>query len=354
MSVQMVPVSADALLEQLGTWKVDHGKQINGLSLADVWAYAPESAATAARQRPAENATQSQNLLRGYCRARAALDELQALSVRYKIPIQAPARRASGALEVPALHEASHSSLALVSSSPSAMMAMGPSSRSAATAKPPPRTTKGGRCRPVGLAVEAAPVAQCDTTDTGINWLQWIGADLAQRGRAMAIWAVVRIPLMVHLLWILTLCAGLYFISRPKLMVRVGVAVGSKALDIVTSSGVELLQELDEFLIVHANPSTMADVASRSLGFGGPHHPPPVDSSALLRAAAEHASQSVSANATFEEVASASAAFALSEFERHQIDKQTQFGAEHHSAPAGSGLCLGTAMFIAAIKTLRL
>ena len=89
-------------------------------------------------------------------------------------------------------------------------------------------------------------------------------------------------------------------------------------------------------------------------GSGGPDRSPPVDPSAVLRVAAEHASRSLPVDATVEEVASASVAFALSEFDKHNIDKRHSFGADIHPAPGGTGLCIDTAMFIAALKVLRL
>ena len=240
MSVQMVPISADAILEQLGKVRVDHGKAINGLAMADVWAYALDSALTAARQKPAETAMQSQNLLRGYCRARLVLEEFQALTLKYKTPLHAPARRASDAHEVPTESEAPPTSQALVRFSPSATMATCASSQPAATSRPLQQTTKAGRFRPV--AVEAASVAQFHTEFTSNSWLQWISSDFGRRARSMAVWAVVQIPLVIHLLWIMALLSGLYLLSRPRLMVRVGTAVTSKVFDLVTSSGVELLQ----------------------------------------------------------------------------------------------------------------
>ena len=74
----------------------------------------------------------------------------------------------------------------------------------------------------------------------------------------------------------------------------------------------------------------------------------------MLRAAAEHASRSLPVDATVEEVASASFAFALSEFDKQNIDKQHSSGADVHPAPGGTGLCIGTAMFIASFRVFRL
>ena len=177
---------------------------------------------------------------------------------------------------------------------------------------------------------------------------------LGPQARSMAVWAVVQIPLVIHLLWIMALLSGLYLLSRQRLMVRVGIADTSKVFDLVTSSGVELLRQLDELLLMHANPLSVARTVGWSLGSGGPDRSPSVDPSAVLCAAAEHASRSLPVDATVEEVGSASFAFALSEFDKHSIDKQHSFGADVHPAPGGTGLCIGTAMFIASLRVLRL
>ena len=62
-------LSADLLLEEIGRLRVEHGHAVNGLSMTDVWIHGQEAALAAARQKPSESSSQTQNLLRTVAKA---------------------------------------------------------------------------------------------------------------------------------------------------------------------------------------------------------------------------------------------------------------------------------------------
>ena len=175
-------MNADALLEELGRQRVDHGKQVQGLSMADVWAYAAEVALSASRQRPSDSGTQSQNLLRGYCRARVALEELQAMAVKYQVAPQLQKRRIAGAPIQLDLEDQSEQQVAL-SLSKTALSVT--SSRPAVIAGRVSRTTKGGRCLPLEIVTLPTQPRQRQAGDKiPFSLPAWICADLTDRIQA--------------------------------------------------------------------------------------------------------------------------------------------------------------------------
>ena len=111
----------------------------------------------------------------------------------------------------------------------------------------PTRTTKDGRFRPLALANKALP--PLDPHDEASSPLArgfaWIWSDISHRLTTGLSWAVCRAPVLVHVLWFLTMLKVIYTLTRPLLLVRSVVWCSEHFLRIVTSSGAELLHELD-------------------------------------------------------------------------------------------------------------
>ena len=77
--------SQTALVERLGALPVEHGRHLCGLSMRDVFEQVREAALVAAKQKQMDSSSRSQNLLQAYCRARLALEELEATASNYGV-----------------------------------------------------------------------------------------------------------------------------------------------------------------------------------------------------------------------------------------------------------------------------
>ena len=164
-----------------------------------------------------------------------------------------------------------------------------------------------------------------------------------------------RLPLLVHLVWIGLALGILYMLSRPRLLVRFSTTMAGYLWNFATASGFELIQELDEFFIVHTNPMVSA---VRKFGRWGQSRPPLLNSTALMEAAAasttsQHADWHPDTLAEFEASAKASAAFAISEMERvafEHIEGMQYTVSENKVSSDGTGL-ITCALVILGITT---
>ena len=346
---RMPVMSADLLLEEIGRLRVEHGRVVCGLSLSDVWTHAQETALAAARQKPSDSASESQNLLRGFCRAKAAIEELQALAVRYgKAPQHSRHKQRVSAAPMPAIMDRSCPSELPPPESPKAA-----TFAPLVTAAPRPRTTKGGRFRP--LAVEAVRINSRDESICS-SMTMWICSDLKRRVQSLLMAAALHLPVALHFIWIVAAVVVLYLMSRPRLVARLGCAAARWTVEFATSSGFEILQELDEFFIVHTTPVVSAVREQLSWRPWKPPRPPLLNSTALLETAVAHAArqQHTTANTSLADLqasALASAAFAIQEMEQaafDRMDMQTLREPAEQSPSDGSGL-LTAAMVIFAV-----
>ena len=83
--IMTTAASAATLIDRLGSMPVEHGRLLCGLSMKDVYEQARDSALQAARQKQSEASSRSQNLLRAYCKARLAVEELEQVAGKYGV-----------------------------------------------------------------------------------------------------------------------------------------------------------------------------------------------------------------------------------------------------------------------------
>ena len=343
---RLPPVSADQVLAQVGLQRVEHGRTVCGLTLEDVWTSAPEAAAAAARQKPSDSVAQSQNLMRGYCRARQALEELQVLAMKYGIPLDPP-RQPTRVATAPIL------SLTDLPPGLSVTSCLKPatSTRSEQMTSQT-KTTKGGRCLP--LAVKADPINSRDDSACQSFW-RWVHSDIRARLQRFFLVIAGRLPLLVHFVWIAVGVSSLYMLSRPRLLVRCSTTIAGYLWNFATASGFELIQELDEFFMVHTNPMVSA---VKKFGRWGQSRPTLLNATALMEAAAastssQHTGWHPDTLAEIKASAKASAAYAILEMERvafERIEGMQHTGSENEVSSDGTGL-VACAMIILGITT---
>ena len=340
-----------ALIDRLGALPVEHGRSLCGLSMRDVYEQVRDSGLQAARQKQSEGSSKSQNLLRAYCKVRLALEELEQVAQKYGVtPRQLVAQ------PLPMACDAGDFSLQMIpETSVTAVVpfyALGAPMPSSTTSPKVPairrcRTTKDGQSRP--LAVRSAPLpaeilsTQMAAADSlvgrGFAWIQY---DLWCRASAGLAWMLHCAPLCAHAVWICAICVGFYLVSRPQLLVRFLVFCTEHAFRIATTSGSDLLYELDRVLLDQSThvAKTLYEVDpiawAHSTLFARP-----ADFSALIEEAVSQATAKLTTgNNSHEDVTAAvkvAAKIAIDGAAR-QLSSEPVTTASPSEAPAGTGL----------------
>ena len=341
--------SQGSLVERLGALPVEHGRLLCGLSMKDVYEQVRDTAMAAAKQKQNESSSRSQNLLRAYCRARLAMEELEQTASKYGVMPRA--------LLVP--HQLEPSDVAdpvdKMDTLETALVPMTMSSSSTSLIRQalPIRTTKDGRFRP--LALKSSPLIQeHEVVPPGVaRGCAWVKSDLMYRTMSCASWLMHNTPLAVHCIWILLLLVTLYLLTRPQLLVRFAVWSSQHLVRVVTSSGAELLRELDKLLLEQSfqvvRPLTEAGplALARKLFAAQPAIPVP-DLKAIAEAAAVHATAALAAQGSTADAhttAVSAAALALAEAVQHMPEVPDD---PEISAPG----CVGLGLLCVLILTL--
>ena len=340
-------VSSTTLLERLGSMPVEHGRNLCGLSMKDVFEQVRDTALAAAKQKQSESSSRSQNLLRAYCRARLALEELQSTASKYGVmprTIPGPNPQDPSAAFDPSLQ------MDMPTFPEASIVPWTPSSTTSPKPVMPCRTTKGGRFRP--LAVRTAPLQdlkpQNEEPALAVRGFAWVQEDLAHRAMYCWAWALHRAPLCIHLLWIFALAAGLYLATRPQLLVRLAVWACEHTFRIATTSGSDLLWELDKLLLTRSHHLTRPVLEAKPLAWAWicfaarPANSLP-DMRAVVEAAASQATAGISAqkleNASVElqAVAKAAASIAAAGAAQQVSSVAAIEHAPDSPAPSGAG-----------------
>ena len=212
------------------------------------------------------------------------------------------------------------------------------------------RTTKDGHCRPPVL--RSSPVApdqiQATRTPAGNSAVAlgfaWIKNDLGERAASWLLWLLHCAPLLVHVVWICGSLAMLYLLARPQLLVRMMVFCTEHAFRIATTSGSDLILELDRVLLDQS--SNMVSSISRADPIAWAQSTlfaKPSDFSSLFEDAVSQATASLTpGNSSREDVAAAmkvAAKLAIDETTR-QLSTEVPVLALSSEAPAGAGFMI--------------
>ena len=317
--------------------------------MKDVYEQARDSALQAARQKQSESSSRSQNLLRAYCKARLAIEELEQVAGKYGV-----APRQVVAQDQPATAAAVGPDKQMnPEESETMIVPYNPMAPSSLTSPKTPalrrcRTTKDGHFRP--LAVRTSPLPT-DTPATAAapgdslvaRGLSWIKDDLGCRIGFGLAWMTHCAPLCAHAIWVLALCLFLYVVSRPQLLVRFLVFCTEHTVRVATTSGRELLHELDRVLldqsayvakaVSEVDPITWAQNTLFAR---------PADYTAIVENAVSQATAQLSASSSTGQVdatatAKVAAQLAVDSATR-QLSAENLNTASSSEAPAGSGI----------------
>ena len=226
--------------------------------MRDVFEQVRDSGLQAARQKHSESSSRSQNLLRAYCRLRLAVEALEQVAQKYGV---APRHLVGQPLQTAS--DASDSCLQMIPETPVTAVVpycasgmQNPSSKISpkVSATKRGRTTKDGLCRPFSLRSAPLPAeihpTQRAAHDSFVSCgLAWIQNDLGCRTYAGLAWMLHCAPLFAHAVRIGAFCVLLYMVSRPQLLVRLLVFCTEHIFRIATTSGSDLLFELDRVLL---------------------------------------------------------------------------------------------------------
>lgn len=290
-------VSSDLLLRRMGEVTVEHGRQLVGLSQRDVWEQCTDAARTAAKQRTTEASSRSQNLLRSYCRARQAMEELEATASKYGIlpkTIEPPPEISPSSVLAAPCEE--------MTEPPPRCLALVPARRSRAgritTALPlspaeRQRKTADGLClQPDSLAVRRDLSSDTEFSDWRVL-VAWLRLDLSRRLSSLVRSALWQVPLVVHGVCLLAILILVYLCSRPQLWVQLVVALVGHVGKFCMCRGSEFFLELDKLLLQQLPLANLSPSPSAmGLGTAKP------DIASVVQAAAAAAEQS-SASDTF-------------------------------------------------------
>ena len=348
--------SAATLIERLGALPVEHGRSLIGLSMKDVFEHVRDSALQAARQKQSESSSKSQNLLRAYCKARLAVEELEQVAVKFGLvprQLAAPGPPRADALSCVAAQtppETTETTMVLAKAplAPcSSTSLMTPSVRRI-------RTTKDGHFRPLAIRSSPSPIGMMPRADGGPDGpigrgVSWILEDLGARSVSTLGWVVHCMPLCVHALWFFALCGTLYVLTRPQLLVRGVMFCTENAFRIATTSGSELLLELDKVLL-DSSSQAVASVAeaadplswAQRVLFQQP------DSTALLEQAVS-LRLDLEGNSSYAEVVKVAARIAAEEAHR-QVASPSLSSQPAHGPPPGSGIMMSVMLALTAVK----
>ena len=151
-------------------------------------------------------------------------------------------------------------------------------------------------------------------------------------------------PLLAHAVWIGAFCLLLYMVSRPQLLVRLLVACTEHTFRIATTSGSDLLFELDRVLLDQS--SHVAKSLSQADPIAWAQNTlfaRPADFSALLEDAVSQATaQLTSGNKSYANVTAAVKVATKKAMDgaTRQLSSETVPPASSGEAPAGSGLVI--------------
>ena len=284
-------VSSDLLLRRMGEVTVEHGRQLVGLSQRDVWEQCTDAARTAAKQRVTEASSRSQNLLRAYCRARQAMEELEAMASRYGILPKAieppPEASPSTVLAAPCeeMTEPPPRCLALV---PSRRPRLGRTTTALplSPAERQRKTADGHFLQPDSLAVRRDLSSDTEFSDWRVL-VAWLRLDLCRRLSSLVRNALWQVPLVVHGLCLLAFLILVYLCSRPQLWVQLLVALIGHIGKFCMCRGSEFFFELNKLLLQQLPLANLSPAPSMmSLGTANP------DIASVVQAAAAAAEQS--------------------------------------------------------------
>ena len=324
--------------------------------MKDVFEQVRDSALTAARQKQNESSSRSQNLLRAYCKVRLAVEELEQVAEKYGLT---PRQLAGPGLPIPA--DASgpapqmnpeETETAIVPVTP----ARAPSSSTSLKAQSVPRirTTKDGRFRPLAIRSSPSPTVARPGAESehggplGLG-LAWVLEDLSLRATTILGWVVHGMPLCVHAFWLFALCTFVYLLSRPQLLVRGVIYCTEHAVRIATSSGSELLLELDKALLESSSQAvaTIAEAADPMAWAQRTLRAQP-DPTALLEKAVSDWLD-LEGNSSRAEIAKVAAKFAVEEAQR-QVMTGASRSPQATTAPPGSGIFMSVFIALSAVK----
>ena len=353
MRATMASTSAATLIERLGALPVEHGRCLMGLSMKDVFEQVRDSALAAARQKQNESSSKSQNLLRAYCKVRLAVEELEQVAEKYGLTprqLAAPGPQMPDDANCLALQMNPETmETAIVPVTP-----MAPCSSTSLKAQSlrKIRTTKDGHFRPLALRSSPSPTVARPGAEIEQNGvfgcgLAWVLEDLSLRAATIIGWIVHGMPLCVHAFWLFALCTILYLLSRPQLLVRGVIYCTEHVFRIATSSGSELLLELDKALLESSSQAMTAVVeaadpiawAQRTLFV----QPDPI--TLLEKAVSDRLD--LEGNSSHAEIAKVAARIAVEEAKRQVSTSSSKVQA---NADSGSGILMGVFLALSAAK----
>ena len=321
--------------------------------MKDVFEQVRDSALAAARQKQNESSSKSQNLLRAYCKARLAVEELEQVAEKYgltprQLAVPGPLKSDDGSCRAPQMNPETMET-AIVPVTPVA-----PSSSTSLKGQSMRRirTTKDGHFRPLALRSSplptvARPGAESEHDGPLGRGLAWVLEDLSMRAATILSWVVHGMPLCVHAFWLFALCTILYLLSRPQLLVRGVIYCTEHAFRIATSSGSELLLELDKALLESSSQAVAAVVeATDPIAWAQRTLLVQPDPTALLEKAVSDRLD-LEGNSSHAEIAKVAARFAVEGAKRQVFTGPTT---NQEQAIPGSGIFMSVLLALSAVK----